>query len=212
MITPDMLQQTPGMWYIDARLFNSTWVPGLTLRISSFMSKCLFWDEKNETWSTDGCQAGFHSGREVLAFVMFYKQQWFATAVFLLYSQVGEKSKPEQTQCLCNHLTLFGSSFFVMPNHVDISRTAELFATVSQNFVVLALLCAFFGLYLITLLWACYADRRSSSKVRLCWRWNKIWHNQAWGLNQQSLITGYKHNQISQTTSQKNDKKDSCEL
>lgn len=56
----------------------------------------------------------------------------------------------------------------MMPNHVDISRTAELFATVSDNFVVLALLCAFFGLYLVTLLWACYADRRSSSKVRLC--------------------------------------------
>lgn len=56
----------------------------------------------------------------------------------------------------------------MMPNHVDISRTAELFATVSDNFVVLALLCAFFGLYLATLLWACYADRRASSKVRLC--------------------------------------------
>lgn len=75
MITPDMLQRTAGLWYIDARLFNSTWVPGLTLRISSFMSKCLYWDEKNETWSTDGCQAGFHSYRVVPAFVMFYKQQ-----------------------------------------------------------------------------------------------------------------------------------------
>lgn len=80
-------------------------------------------------------------------------------------SQVGEKSTLKQAQCLCNHLTLFGSSFFVMPNHVDISHTAELFATVSHNYVVLALLCTFFGLYLITLLWACYADRRSRSKV-----------------------------------------------
>lgn len=83
----------------------------------------------------------------------------------LLLFKVGEKSTPERTQCLCNHLTLFGSSFFVMPNYVDISRTGELFATVSQNYVVLALLCAFFGLYLITLMWACYADRRSRSKV-----------------------------------------------
>lgn len=79
---------------------------------------------------------------------------------------MGEESTAAQAQCLCNHLTLFGSSFFVMPNDVDISRTAELFATVSHNYVVLALLCAFFGLYLITLLWACYADRRSRSKVR----------------------------------------------
>lgn len=84
-----------------------------------------------------------------------------------LLSQVGEKSTAERAQCLCSHLTLFGSSFFVMPNDVDISRTTELFATVSENYVVLALLCAFFGLYLITLLWACYADRRSRSKVRL---------------------------------------------
>lgn len=84
-----------------------------------------------------------------------------------LLSQVGEKSTAERAQCLCSHLTLFGSSFFVMPNDVDISRTTELFATVSENYVVLALLCAFFGLYLITLLWAGYADRRSRSKVRL---------------------------------------------
>ncbi|XP_056234655.1 polycystic kidney disease protein 1-like 2 isoform X1 [Seriola aureovittata] len=134
MITPEMLAQTPGIWYVDTRLYNSTWEPGLTLSINSFVSKCLYWDIERELWSIDGCQ-------------------------------VGEKSTPERTQCLCDHLTLFGSSFFVMPNYVDISRTGELFSTVSQNYVVLALLCAFFGLYLITLIWACYADRRSRSKV-----------------------------------------------
>ncbi|CAK6973388.1 polycystic kidney disease protein 1-like 2 [Scomber scombrus] len=136
MITPDILQQTPGIWYVETRLFNSTWEPGLTLKTTSFISQCFYWHKKREMWSTDGCQ-------------------------------VGEKSTPELTQCLCNHLTLFGSSFFVMPNHVDISRTAELFATVSRNYVVLALLCAFFGLYLVTLLWACYADRRSRSKWKM---------------------------------------------
>ncbi|XP_051236275.1 polycystic kidney disease protein 1-like 2 [Dicentrarchus labrax] len=136
MITPEMLQWTPGVWYIDIRLFNSTWEPGLTLKISSFTTKCLYWHTELETWNTDGCQ-------------------------------VGEKTTPEQAHCLCNHLTLFGSSFFVMPNNVDISRTAELFATVTENYVVLALLCAFFGLYLITLLWACYADRRSRSKRKM---------------------------------------------
>lgn len=165
MITPDMLQQTPGVWYIEARLINSTTVSGLKLRISSFMTKCLYWDERNETWSTAGCQAGDRWDLEVVAFLVCSSH--FVLSVCLLWLQVGEKSTPERAQCLCNHLTLFGSSFFVMPNHVDISRTAELFATVSENFVVLALLCAFFGLYLITLLWACYADRRSSSKVRL---------------------------------------------
>ncbi|XP_062417998.1 polycystin-1-like protein 2 [Pungitius pungitius] len=81
--------------------------------------------------------------------------------------QVGDKSTPQRIHCLCNHLTLFGGSFFVNPNYVDISRTSELFATVSQNFVVLALLCAFFGLYLITLVWACYSDRRARSKRKM---------------------------------------------
>lgn len=136
MITPELLQQTPGVWYVDTRLYNSTWEPGLTLKITSFMTKCMYWDIDRETWSTYGCK-------------------------------VGDRTTPDRAQCLCNHLTLFGSSFFVMPNDVDISRTAELFATVTQNYVVLALLCAFFGLYFITLLWACYADRRSRSKRKM---------------------------------------------
>ncbi|XP_041841661.1 polycystic kidney disease protein 1-like 2 isoform X2 [Melanotaenia boesemani] len=136
MITPDMLQQTPGVWYVDARFLNSMQGRGVQMTISSFVSKCLYWHTENNTWSTDGCR-------------------------------VGEKSTPELTQCLCNHLTLFGSSFFVMPNYVDVSRTAELFSTVTQNYVVLSLLCAFFGLYLITLMWACYADRRASSKRKI---------------------------------------------
>ncbi|XP_033930769.1 polycystin-1-like protein 2 isoform X4 [Pseudochaenichthys georgianus] len=136
MITPEMLQHTRGVWYIESGLLNSSWEPGLTLRINSFTAKCVYWDVEKETWSTYGCQ-------------------------------VGDKSTPERTQCLCNHLTLFGSSFFVMPNYVDLSRTAELFSTLSDNFVVLALLCTFFGLYLVTLLWACYSDRRARSKRKM---------------------------------------------
>lgn len=158
MITPEMLQQTPGVWYIATGLFSSEWEPGLTVNISSFMTKCLYWHTKAEMWSTDGCQARAHH-RVCSQFVTFCCHQPVSVV------QVGEKSTPVRAQCLCNHLTLYGSSFFVMPNDVDISRTSALFATVSQNYVVLALLCAFFGLYLITLLWACYSDRRSRSKV-----------------------------------------------
>ncbi|XP_054628004.1 polycystic kidney disease protein 1-like 2 [Dunckerocampus dactyliophorus] len=136
MITPEMLQQIPGVWYVSSELFNSTWEPGLTLSITSFMTKCMYWSIDRQTWSTDGCQ-------------------------------VGEQSTPAHSHCLCNHLTLFGGSFFVMPNYVDITRTAELFGTVSQNYVVLSLLCAFFSLYLLTLMWACYADRRSLSRRKM---------------------------------------------
>ncbi|XP_028999726.1 polycystic kidney disease protein 1-like 2 [Betta splendens] len=136
MVTPEMLQHTTGLWYIDTRLSNSSSQSDLSLKITSFMTKCLYWNMSTETWRTDGC--------------------W-----------VGNKSTSRRTHCLCNHLTLFGSSFFVMPNYVDISQTAQLFATVSQNYVVLALLCSFFGLYLITLMWACYADHRSRLKRKI---------------------------------------------
>ncbi|MBN3299417.1 PK1L2 protein, partial [Amia calva] len=81
--------------------------------------------------------------------------------------QVGLQSQPWQTQCLCNHLTFFGSSFFVMPNQVDLSQTAALFATVSKNPVVVALLSVFFGLYLITLVWAWNADKKAQKKRKL---------------------------------------------
>ncbi|CAL9701573.1 unnamed protein product [Knipowitschia caucasica] len=136
MITPSMLEGKSGTWFVDARLYNSTWFSGMTLNVISHMTKCMYWDVEDKMWNTAGCQ-------------------------------VGPKSTPAVTQCLCNHLTLFGSSFFVMPNYVDLSRTAELFATVSKNYVVLALLCAFFGFYFMTLMWACYADRKASSKRKI---------------------------------------------
>ncbi|XP_017296730.1 polycystic kidney disease protein 1-like 2 [Kryptolebias marmoratus] len=136
MITPEMFQQNSGVWFVDTRLLNFTSKTSVSLTVTIFMSKCLYWDTELEKWRTEGCM-------------------------------VGDKSTPKLTHCLCNHLTLFGSSFFVMPNYVDISRTAELFATVNENYVVLALLCVFYGLYLSTLLMACYADRRASSKRKI---------------------------------------------
>lgn len=53
------------------------------------------------------------------------------------------------------------------PNYIDLTRTAEYFSTVKDNYVVLALLSAFFGLYLLTLIWAWYSDRKAMSRVRL---------------------------------------------
>ncbi|KAL7866550.1 hypothetical protein AOLI_G00143640 [Acnodon oligacanthus] len=74
---------------------------------------------------------------------------------------VGPKSVPNMTHCLCDHNTFYGSSFFVMPNHVDLSQTAALFATVTKNYVVVAVLSAFYVLYLIIVMWAWYSDRRA---------------------------------------------------
>ncbi|XP_061102628.1 polycystin-1-like protein 2 [Conger conger] len=80
---------------------------------------------------------------------------------------VGLQSEPARTQCLCNHMTFFGSSAFVMPNQVDLSQTAALFAKVSENYVVVVMLSAFFGLYLILLVWAIYADKRAFIKKKM---------------------------------------------
>ncbi|KAJ8417780.1 hypothetical protein AAFF_G00226230 [Aldrovandia affinis] len=137
LITPEMLRIGLGTWYIHVCLVNYTGkAESMQLGIMTFLSKCLFWDVDNKTWSTNGCS-------------------------------VGVKSEPHLTQCLCNHLTFLGSSFFVMPNNVDLSRTAEYFARVHENYVVVVLLSAFFGVYLILLFWAIYADKQAFKKKKM---------------------------------------------
>ncbi|KAG1926582.1 polycystic kidney disease protein 1-like [Pimephales promelas] len=74
---------------------------------------------------------------------------------------VGPNTMPNLTHCLCNHTTFFGSSFFVMPNQVDLSQTAALFSTVNENYIVVSLLSCFFALYLVGVMWAWYADRKA---------------------------------------------------
>ncbi|KAJ3592348.1 hypothetical protein NHX12_007475 [Muraenolepis orangiensis] len=63
--------------------------------------------------------------------------------------RLGVGSTLWQTQCFCNHLTVFGSSFFVMPNTIDMSRTAELFGSFTDNPVVGCFLAALFLAYLL---------------------------------------------------------------
>lgn len=194
-----MLQQTPGVWYVSSSVSDS-WEPNMTLTITSFTTKCFYWDIVTETWSTDGCSVSFWWTWLYILLTLHAQQCCITGGDVVSLSQVGNKSTPYLTQCLCNHLTIFGSSFFVMPNHVDISRTAELFATVTENYVVLALLCSFFGLYLITLLWACYADRRASSKVSLWSGGEFVWKlNSSYSFHWQNTAI-YAHTSIVCTT------------
>ncbi|KAJ7986028.1 hypothetical protein DPEC_G00346570 [Dallia pectoralis] len=133
LLSPDITKHQTGIWYVNASIVNATLNNDLTVLITTFTTKCMYWDTQQLTWSIAGC--------------------W-----------VGIESTPRLTHCLCNHLTMFGSSFFVMPNRVDVSLTAQYFATINQNYVVAVLLSVFFGLYLITLLWAYYADRRAQTR------------------------------------------------
>ena len=52
-----------------------------------------------------------------------------------------------------------------MPNLVDVSRTAELFATFTNNPVVVCFVGAIFAVYLLVVVWARRKDIQDSAKV-----------------------------------------------
>ncbi|TRY93276.1 hypothetical protein DNTS_021652, partial [Danionella cerebrum] len=81
--------------------------------------------------------------------------------------RVGPRTSTLVTQCLCTHLTFFGSSFFVMPNVVDVSRTAELFATFVNNPVVVCFVGAIVFVYLSVVVWARRKDIQDAVKVKV---------------------------------------------
>lgn len=81
--------------------------------------------------------------------------------------QVGPKTNSRSTQCLCNHLTFFGSSFFVIPNAVDVSRTAQLFGTFVDNPVVVTTVGCIFLIYVLVVIWARRKDIQDDAKVSL---------------------------------------------
>uniref|UniRef100_UPI00398F81D5 polycystin-1-like protein 2 n=1 Tax=Pristiophorus japonicus TaxID=55135 RepID=UPI00398F81D5 len=81
--------------------------------------------------------------------------------------RVGPLTTTTSTQCLCNHLTFFSSSFFVMPNTVDVSKTAELFATFADNPVVVTTVACIFGLYILAVVWTRRKDKQDMTKVKI---------------------------------------------
>ncbi|XP_042692995.1 polycystic kidney disease protein 1-like 2 isoform X1 [Centrocercus urophasianus] len=81
--------------------------------------------------------------------------------------QVGPKTNSRSTQCLCNHLTFFGSSFFVMPNAVDVSRTAQLFGTFVDNPIVVTTVGCIFLIYVIVVIWARRKDIQDDAKAKI---------------------------------------------
>ncbi|XP_078256897.1 polycystin-1-like protein 2 [Rhinoraja longicauda] len=80
---------------------------------------------------------------------------------------VGPLTTLHSTQCLCNHLTFFSSSFFVMPNAVDVSKTVELFATFVDNPIVVTTVVCIFGLYVLAVAWARRKDKQDVNKVKI---------------------------------------------
>lgn len=54
-----------------------------------------------------------------------------------------------------------------MPNLVDVSRTAELFATFANNPVVVCFVATIFAAYVLVVIWARRKDIQDSAKVIL---------------------------------------------
>ncbi|NXD39148.1 PK1L2 protein, partial [Copsychus sechellarum] len=80
---------------------------------------------------------------------------------------VGPKTNLSSTQCLCNHLTFFGSSFFVIPNAIDVSKTAQLFGTFVDNPVVVTTVGCIFLIYVLVVIWARRKDIQDDAKVKI---------------------------------------------
>ena len=56
VVTPDMLEETVGVWFLKAVLFNTSDDERLNVQFVSFITKCMFWDMLREEWSIEGCQ------------------------------------------------------------------------------------------------------------------------------------------------------------
>ncbi|KAM8776480.1 LOW QUALITY PROTEIN: polycystin-1-like protein 3 [Rhynchonycteris naso] len=79
--------------------------------------------------------------------------------------QVGPQSSVLRTQCLCNHLTFFGSSFFIVPRTVNIEDTVDLFLRITNNPVGIALLASLLGFLVCARAWR--KDRADMQKVKV---------------------------------------------
>ena len=56
MVTPDMLQETPGVWFFKVVPLNASDDERLEVHFLSFVTKCIYWDPDREEWSVEGCQ------------------------------------------------------------------------------------------------------------------------------------------------------------
>uniref|UniRef100_A0A8C3TH26 Polycystin 1 like 3, transient receptor potential channel interacting n=1 Tax=Chelydra serpentina TaxID=8475 RepID=A0A8C3TH26_CHESE len=78
---------------------------------------------------------------------------------------VGPQSTVSSTQCLCNHLSVFGSSFFVVPRTVNIQDTGKLLLQVASNPIGVALLASLLVLHGAVGIWAWRRDQADVRKV-----------------------------------------------
>lgn len=165
LVEPEKLKGNTGEHYLLVRPIVGPGIKSIeaNLSITSINTACQFWNATTLDWNSHGCRVSAVINEFWLLWVTFSPNFNFKN--FFFFYKVGVNTTESVTQCLCNHLTFFGSSFFVTPNLVDPSRTAELFATFAENPVVVCFVGALFVVYLLVVVWARRKDVNDVAKV-----------------------------------------------
>ncbi|KAK4319345.1 hypothetical protein Pmani_009715 [Petrolisthes manimaculis] len=146
----------PGTFiYSFATGFNESY------SFSSFVSSCLFFNKETLSWSSEGFNESYSFSSFVSSCLFFNKET-------LSWSSEGCRvvgANTTITTCACNHLTSFGSGFFVAPNAIDFSYV---FANAGflDNLTIYLTLIISLALYFIGLVYARIKDRRDVEKVQ----------------------------------------------
>ncbi|CAF4106865.1 unnamed protein product, partial [Rotaria sp. Silwood1] len=73
--------------------------------------------------------------------------------------EVGPLTTLKSTECLCTHLTTFGSDFFVPPNKIDFTTVFTKFKKLHENAAVFSTVIVIFSLYILAGIWARRKDK-----------------------------------------------------
>lgn len=85
--------------------------------------------------------------------------QWRTDGCF-----VGSGTTYNMTECLCYHLTTFGSDFYVPPNKIDFTNVWAKFKNLNDNAAVFSTVIVTFGVYIIVAIWARFKDKKDLAK------------------------------------------------
>ena len=84
-----------------------------------------------------------------------------------LKKQVGPKTTPGMTQCLCKHLTDFGGDVMVAPNPIDMGAVFAGLKNLGDNLGVLMVILTIFLVYTLLCVWSKKKDRQDDIDVSL---------------------------------------------
>ncbi|XP_071487966.1 polycystin-1-like protein 2 [Diadema antillarum] len=105
--------------------------------------------------------------------------------------KVGAQSTQAMTHCECTHLTFFGSSLLVPPNKINLFSDAKLFLTFVDNPIVVSIVAAVLGVYVLVAVWARRKDRQDAAKAAVTiLEDNDPFHHYRFNV---TVVTGMRH-------------------